>query len=188
MIERMFRLQPLASATKMMIAVIGLAVLACLISFAAGFVVPSLSLTGWPFVATQAALLGIAAIVAFLGGYPLWAARRMRVEVGAEGLRLHYPLAGRSRRLIPWSSLRIDEARLARYPEDWRLTPLLNIPGWIGRNRLSNLEKALVFLTDGSAPFVYLPTTEGYSLLLQVESADEFLSALGAHGRIPGSA
>ena len=120
----------------------------------------------------------------FLGGYPLWASKQTRVSLDAEGLRLHFPLAGRSGRLLSRSSLRTGEARLCHYAEDWQLRPLLNIPGWLGGNRLANGEKALVFLTDSKAPFVYLPTTEGYSLLLQVEAPSEFLEALGAGARV----
>jgi hypothetical protein len=181
MIERTFRLLPSSTrATKLMMAVIGLSVLACLVMFAAGFLVPSSSLTGWQFVLVQSALLGLAALVAFLGAYPIWASKSTRVKLGAEGLRMHFPLGSGSGRLLPWSSLRTGAARLAHYSEDWQLRPLLNVPGWFGRNRLSNGEKALVFLTDSSASFVYLPTTEGYSLLLQVEAPSDFLEALGA--------
>ena len=46
--------------------------------------------------------------------------------------------------------------------------------GWF---TLKNNEKALVFLTSPSK-VVYLPTTEGFSLLLSIEKAGDFVREL----------
>ncbi len=52
------------------------------------------------------------------------------------------------------------------------------LPGYqAGWFRLQSGEKALVFVTDLER-VVYVPTNEGYSLLLSVEEPDEFLDAL----------
>jgi hypothetical protein len=48
--------------------------------------------------------------------------------------------------------------------------------GWF---RLANGEKALVYVTDPSR-VVYVPTTDGYSLLLSVAETDQFVDRLHA--------
>ena len=54
----------------------------------------------------------------------------------------------------------------------------IGLPGYqVGRFRLKNGEKALLYVTDESTG-TYLPTTERDVLLLSVESAEAFLQAL----------
>jgi hypothetical protein len=48
--------------------------------------------------------------------------------------------------------------------------------GWF---RLANGEKALVYVTD-TRRVVHVPTTAGYSLLLSVAEADQFVERLHA--------
>jgi hypothetical protein len=107
-------------------------------------------------------------------------ARTSRFEVSPEGLRIRGDFYGR---LIPASRLRPAEARridLALSPE---LTPSrrtfgTGLPGYqAGWFRLRNGERALVYLTDRSRA-VYIPTTEGYSVVLSPADPDALLAAL----------
>ncbi len=113
------------------------------------------------------------------------AARHSRVEVGQTDIRIVGDFWGRS---IPFSSLRLDIARpidLTRTEElrpRWR-TFGTAIPGYAsGWFRLRNGEKALAYLTDRSS-VAYVPTVDGYSLLLSVNQPDRFIQALREKAR-----
>lgn len=107
-------------------------------------------------------------------------ARTSRFEVSSEGLRLRGDLYGR---LIPLRELRIDQARRVILDADSDLAPRrrtmgTGMPGYqAGWFRLKNGEKALLYLTDRSRA-VYVPTTEGYCVLLSPADPDAFLRAL----------
>jgi hypothetical protein len=107
-------------------------------------------------------------------------ARSARFEVSPEGLRLRGDLYGR---LIPASELQIAQARrvdLAATPDlapRWR-TMGTGMPGYqSGWFRLKNGEKALLYLTDRTRA-VYVPTTQGYGVLVSPEDPDGFITAL----------
>ncbi len=106
--------------------------------------------------------------------------RTSRFELSRDGLRLRGDLYGR---LVPLSQLRLAEARRVDLTAEEGLRPKwrrmgTGLPGYkAGWFRLRNGEKALLYLTDGSRA-VYVPTTEGYSLLLSPEDPDAFLEAL----------
>lgn len=109
-------------------------------------------------------------------------ARSSRFEVSSEGLRLRGDLYGR---LIPAHELRIEQARrvdLTATPDlapRWR-TMGTGMPGYqAGWFRLKNGEKALLYLTD-RARAVYVPTTQGYGVLVSPEDPDGFIRALKA--------
>lgn len=120
--------------------------------------------------------LSLVVVFAVIG----YAARNSRVEVGRSDIRLVGDFWGRS---IPLSSLKLDIARpvdLSRTEElrpRWR-TFGTAIPGYAsGWFRLRNGEKALAYLTD-RGQVAYIPTTDGYSLLLSVEQPDQFIGNL----------
>ena len=107
-------------------------------------------------------------------------ARSATFEVSPDGLRIRGDLYGR---FIPVTALRTDQARridLAATPE---LTPQFRmmgtgLPGYrSGWFRLRNGDRALLYLTDQSRA-VYIPTTDGYSVLLSPADPDAFLLAL----------
>ena len=106
--------------------------------------------------------------------------RSARFVVTSEGLRLRGDLYGR---LIPRSQLRLEEARRVDLASERDLQPKwrtmgTGLPGYqAGWFRLRSGEKALLYLTDRSRA-VYIPTTEGYSLLLSPVDPDGFLSRL----------
>jgi hypothetical protein len=77
----------------------------------------------------------------------------------------------------------VEEARRVdlRGVSEYRLrirTNGVGLPGYrAGWFRLRSGEKALVFVTD-LEQLVYVPTREGYSVLLSVVAPEEFLEAL----------
>ena len=126
-------------------------------------------------------LLAVALIpVLVIVGTSLAGARSARFEISPSGLTLRGDLYGRTlapQQLRPENARRVD---LGASPE---LTPKrrtlgTGLPGYqAGWFRLANGERALLYLTDRSRA-VYVPTTDGYSLLLSPEDPDGFLSAL----------
>lgn len=139
-------------------------------------IAPATSRYLWFFVPVLVIMLGALLVltISVRGG------RASRFEVTTEGLRLRGDLYGR---LIPRSQLRVDEARrvdLLREPDlrpSWR-TLGTGLPGYQGGwFRLRNGEKALLYLTDRTKA-VYVPTTNGYSVLLSPSEPDAFLDAL----------
>jgi len=129
-------------------------------------------------VSVCALLLVVVAVLGYLG----WSVRHSRVTVGPDAIRLQGDLWGRS---ISRHLLQLDRARIVDLHRDAGLRPRSRrlgtampgyAAGWFG---LVNGEKALVYLTTGER-IVYVPTTDGYSLLLSVEQPEAFLTAIGA--------
>lgn len=111
-------------------------------------------------------------------------ATRSHFEVSAEGLRLSGDLYGR---FIPRSALQVAEARLVDLRSERELAPRLrtmgtSVPGYSsGWFRLRNGRKALLYLTDRGRA-VYVPTTQGYDLLLSPQDGGRFVERLRALG------
>lgn len=124
--------------------------------------------------------LVILAPVFLLLVYLTLAPRLVKFEVSPEGLRIRGELYGRR---IPGDKLVLGQAKSLDLNTDktyrlrWR-TNGIGLPGYkSGWFRLKNGEKSLAFVTDSSR-VVYIPTTEGYSVLLSVERPQEFLNRL----------
>jgi len=106
--------------------------------------------------------------------------RNVQFEVSKEDLRIRAHLYGRT---IPMGSLVTDEVKTVDLRHDRELNPRwrtngAGLPGYAaGWFKLRNGEKALLFLTDRTR-VVYLPTREGYSVLLSVEHPDRFVDTL----------
>lgn len=132
-----------------------------------------------------AVIIMLVVFVAFTGLALLFlrlglASRSISYEVDGDGLHVRAPLFSRD---LARSQLALDQARvvdLAAAPElkPRRRTKGLGLPGFrLGWFYLHNGERALVFLTRPSQ-VVYLPTHEGYPLLLATPSGEELLAAL----------
>ena len=108
------------------------------------------------------------------------AASGARFQVTSDGLRIRGDLYGR---FIPAANLRLDGARRVDLSRATELVPRRRtmggaFPGYqSGWFRLANGEKALVYLTDRRKA-VYVPTTEGYGVLISPDDPDAFLAAL----------
>ncbi len=115
-----------------------------------------------------------------LFGYLAYSSRHTRFEISPEGLTINGRLYGRT---ISAESLVLEEAKRTDLSGDseYRLrtrTHGTGLPGYrAGWFRLRNGEKALVFVTDLER-VVYVPTKEGYSVLLSVAAPEQFLEAL----------
>lgn len=118
------------------------------------------------------------------------ATNHMSIAVGREHLTIR---AGLRPRVIPTSALKLEGARSVDLTATPELEPIrrtngTDIPGLKqGWFQLRNGEKALLILTDAKNS-VYIPTSEGYSLLLSPPDAPAFLDAVKTSGRIPANA
>jgi hypothetical protein len=115
----------------------------------------------------------------FLGFLAL-SCRNASVEVSSAGLDIRGGLYGR-RILMP--SLALDTARpvdLKTEPElapSWR-TNGIGLPGYgAGWFTLKNGQKALAFISDRRR-VAYIPTREGYVVLLSIEEPDRLIDSL----------
>lgn len=122
----------------------------------------------------------ILVIVIGVLGAAIVSSRSARFEVSQEGLRLRGDVYGR---LIPAehlrgaAAMRVDFAATPELTPRWR-TMGTGLPGYrAGWFRLRNGEKALLYVTDTNR-VVYIPTTEGYSLMLSPANPERFLSTL----------
>lgn len=127
----------------------------------------------WPLVPV-AIVLGIGVFIAIALMVPT------KMEVSSAGIRIRNTLYGR---FIPAEKLRAESARVVNLSTSPQLAPVrrtngAGLPGYqAGWFRLRNGEKALLFLTDRQHA-VYLPTSDGYSLLVSPKQPDQFLSQL----------
>jgi hypothetical protein len=142
-------------------------------------IVPASSGALWAIAALVAAvLIGVTLLFAYLA----YSSRSARFEVSAEGLQIKGDLYGR---LIPASDLNVEEARVLNLNEDVDPRPKLktngaSLPGYqAGWFRLKNGGKSLLFVTDRSR-VVYLPTRQGYSVMLSVAQPEELITSLKA--------
>ena len=122
----------------------------------------------------------VLAVVVGILAVSVVAASSARFQVAGDGLRIRGDLYGR---FIPAANLRPDEARRVDLSKPTDLEPRRRtmggaFPGYAsGWFRLANGEKALLYLTDRRKA-VYIPTTDGYSLLISPDTPDAFLAAL----------
>jgi hypothetical protein len=121
-------------------------------------------------------------VLASLGGlaYSLSSARTARFEVSAEGLRLRGDFYGR---LIPAKALRLDSARAVDLSSERTLAPRFKTIGTAlsgyraGWFRLRDGQRALLYVTDPTH-VAYIPTTDGYAVLLSVADPGAFIDSL----------
>ncbi|MGI9295347.1 MAG: PH domain-containing protein [Pseudomonadales bacterium] len=129
------------------------------------------------FLAIICALL---AVVLAVLAYTAYASRHSRVEVENNRIKLVGDFWGRE---IPFSRLEVSGARILDLTRNSEYSPKrrtfgTGLPGYAsGWFRLRSGEKALVYLTK-RRDVVYLPTSDGYSLLLSVEEPESFIETL----------
>jgi len=126
-------------------------------------------------------LLLLPVLIALSAAFWLWP-RPLSVAVGHDVLEIRGSLYGRR---IPRSDLLLERARLVDLDRSpgvglAQRTNGSGLPGYsVGWFRLDNSEKALVFVTDRRR-VAYLPTRQGYSVLMSVLDPDGLFRALGA--------
>ena len=115
-----------------------------------------------------------------LFGYLAYSSRHVRCQVSVDGLRVVGNFYGRRlplEMLAPDGAKVLDLNRDTAYQMKWR-TNGVGLPGYsAGWFTLRNGEKALVFLTD-KRRVLYLPTRQGYAVLLSVMDPEGLLDAL----------
>jgi hypothetical protein len=143
-------------------------------------IVPASSKTLWSIGGIVLFIALLLLVLLCLFSYLGYSSRYSQFELSEEGLRIRGDLYGRT---IPISSLVVSEARkvnlndLPQYQPKWR-TNGTSVPGYrAGWFKLRNGEKALMYVTE-TTNVVYLPTREGYSVLMSVTNPDEFLQFL----------
>lgn len=144
-------------------------------------IIPASGLTIW----VSVILVVLLAVLIALFGWIVYSARNTVVEVESDGLRVSGTLYGRH---VPIDALRVDEARQLNLERDadyrlkWR-TNGIGLPGYkAGWFRLRNGEKALAFITDARR-VVYVPTNDGYSILLSVAEPGRVIDRLAKSRR-----
>ncbi len=127
------------------------------------------------------AALGLLTFALFLSiAYMGFSSMGSRFVISDSALRISNTFYGRS---IPLSSINTDGVAIVNMKGDRAYKPTLRtngigMPGYAaGWFRLREKGKALLFVTDREN-VVYLPTSEGYSVLLSVDRPREFMEAL----------
>ncbi len=139
-------------------------------------IIPSGSGVFW--VAGPVLFLMLAGAVFLL--YVTTSSRRVSFRISPQGLRISGDIYGR---MVPAARLRPAQARVVNLKLDSALQPKLRtngtgMPGYsAGWFRLRNGEKALLFVTDRTR-VAYLPTADGYSLLMSTPEPEELLRAV----------
>ena len=131
-------------------------------------------------------LLGLSVLlplgIAALFGYLAYSIRRVTFELSKDSFRVRGDIFGRT---IARSSLRFKDAQILDLKKEKSHRPVLRtmgvgLPGYSsGWFRLRDKGKGLLFLSDPSRA-VFLPTSDGYTLLLSPADPDRFLAALAS--------
>ncbi len=144
-------------------------------------IIPGTNGPVWLLMGLSLLFLVMVALFAWLA----WSSRNSRFEISDTGLEIGATMYGRT---IPVESLIADGIRVVDLTRDHDLHPRwrtngAGLPGYLaGWFKLRNGEKSLCYVTD-QRRIVYIPTTEGYSVMLSVERPEEFKTALAAIGR-----
>jgi Bacterial PH domain len=134
---------------------------------------------------TLATLYGIALVVlavTVLLWWIAWGTSQMSVAIKHGSLQIHVPMYGRE---IPIASLDLAQAAIVDLDANSQLRPKLRtngigVPGLgVGWFRLKDGSKALLALTRRSN-VLYLPTRDGYALLISVNKPQRVLEQLRA--------
>jgi len=137
-------------------------------------IVPPSAAFLWVILGIVIFLLILVALFGFIG---YWA-RNTKFELNDEGLQIRGGIYGR---FIPKSALIKEEVKILNLNAETKYQPKLRtngigLPGYnAGWFKLRNEEKALLFITDPSK-VVYIPSKEGYSVLLSTSRPEEFLT------------
>lgn len=117
--------------------------------------------------------------------YTAYSSQNSRVEIDNDRIRLVGDFWGRE---IPFEQINLPNARILDLDRKSELAPKhrtfgTGLPGYSsGWFRLRNGEKALAYLSCRT-DVVYLPTSDGYSLLLSVKEPHRFLDTLQRRSR-----
>lgn len=123
-------------------------------------------------------LLLVAVLMAL--AFTAYSSRNSRIEIDVDRIKLVGDFWGRE---IPFNLLDVSGARILDLNRDSQYAPKrrtfgTGLPGYAsGWFRLRSGDKALVYLTRRNK-VVYVPTSDGYSLLLSIEQPERFIESL----------
>jgi hypothetical protein len=132
----------------------------------------------WLFAIIGIIMLGVLVVFATFA----YSSRHTVFEIRPDGLEIKGTLYGRTipaSSLIPEQAKVVDLSRDRDYRLSWR-TNGAGLPGYAaGWFRTKGKQKVLAFVTDQRRT-VYVPTRDGYAVLLSVAEPGEFISQLRA--------
>ncbi len=146
---------------------------------------PIAPISGYPrlFPAVLILIAVVLFVLVVLFVWPRYSAHHVRFELDAGGLTIKGDMYGRT---IPWSEIDSSNARAVNLKEQtgfrlkWR-TNGKGLPGYSsGWFKLADGEKALAFITNPTS-VVYVPTSDGYAVMMSVEAPAAFLNSLRQH-------
>jgi hypothetical protein len=131
-------------------------------------------------------ILFVIGIIFVIFGYLIYSMKHCRFELNDKGLQVKGEIYAR---FIPYSSMKLNEIKNLDFTidKDSPYRPVFRtngaaLPGYqSGWFRLSNKEKALLFVSDRTK-VIYIPTTEGFSLLLTPDNPQDFVETLKTAG------
>ncbi|MEQ8859317.1 MAG: PH domain-containing protein [Pseudomonadales bacterium] len=129
-------------------------------------------------VAFAVLFIGLATVFAWFA----WSTLRMPVSIAEGSLNLSLPFYGRS---LPLASLNLEDARIVTIDASSPLRPRvrtngIGLPGYsVGWFKLKDGSKALLALTS-RRDVLYVPTTDGFVVLLSPKDPQRVLSELQA--------
>jgi hypothetical protein len=139
---------------------------------------PASTFVSWSLLGIAGALLALTLLCAWVA----WSASHLSVTVTREALQIRVPLYGRT---IPLSHLDLAHAQVTDLGPTARVRPTfrtngIGFPGYrVGWFTLADHEKALLAVTSAQR-VLYVPTTEGYALLLSLKQPERALAQLRA--------
>lgn len=142
-------------------------------------IIPGTARAGWMW-AFVALLVLVMVLVVVLLFRSLQGMRNTTFTVSDEGLRIQGDVYGR---LIPLGAIRVDEARAVNLQTETALGAKFRMMGTglpsyqAGWFRLRDGQKALMYVTDPRS-VAYVPTTEGYSVILSTPDPKALVAAL----------
>ena len=127
-----------------------------------------------------AIICAVLTVVLLALAYTAYSSRNSRIEIENDRIKLVGDFWGRE---IPFKLLDVSDARILDLTRNVEYAPKrrtfgTGMPGYAsGWFRLRSGEKALIYLTRRHE-VVYIPTYDGYSLLLSVEEPQKFIEML----------
>lgn len=146
------------------------------------FITPATGKIWLPVLAPLLITLTVFVVIACLSARSIHSARHAKFEVNDSAL----VITGEYAQNLPLENLDLAKAQVVNLAERSDLSPSLRtngvgLPGYqAGWFNLQNGQKALLYLTSRDH-VVYLPTNEGYSLLLSAADSGGLLDSLRRH-------
>lgn len=179
-----WQLQPASSTTRLwlfaLVVVLPVVLILGATAFTAGAPGPKQLIGGSAWLTYAVIIVGTLAISLALHWFIERALRRHHITLDADGLAIATTFYARK---LGWGELQLQQARVVDLDEHTELKPLFKsnataLPGFrSGWFRLRNRHKALVAMTSGPR-VLYLPTSQGYDLLLQPRQPQVLLQHL----------